>query len=115
MFYSSTLILIRDIWIEENYDWEDSVSMSLEEVGLKVDFERQYNLVFNIKDKELLKSLCKQEGVDPELIGRILNTEILNNKPSGRRKVLKDIKKIFTEEWRDEKTILQQIREENKV
>jgi len=115
LIHEEELSLIRDIWIEENYDWEDSVSISLEEVGLKVDFERQYNLVFNIKDKELLKSLCRQEGVDPELIGRILNTEILNNKPSGRRKVLKDIKKIFAEEWRDEKTILQQIRDDNKV
>ena len=115
LIHEEELSLIRDIWIDESFDWEDSVSLSLEEAGFKVDFEKKYNLVFDIEDKKLLTSLCEEEGLDPELVGRILNTEILNNKPSSRRKVIKDIKKIFAEDWRDESQILHQLKDGDKI
>tara|TARA_B110000196_G_scaffold48444_1_gene39065 strand:- start:9211 stop:10629 length:1419 start_codon:yes stop_codon:yes gene_type:complete len=108
------LSLIRDIWIDENFDWEDSVSLSLEKVGYKLNFDKKYDLVFNEDDKKLLLKVCEEEDVDSALIGRILNTEILNNQPSQRGKVFKDINKVFKEEWRKEEEILKLLDQEER-
>lgn len=103
------LSLIRDIWIAENFDVEDSVSQALDEAGFKVDFEKKYEFAFDKEDKILLNDLCEEESLDPEIIGRILNTEMLNNEPSKRKNITKDIEKIFNEEWRKEKEILDEL------
>lgn len=107
---------IRQIWKDEEADWEDSVVLIYKEIFDRVlKFGQEDGVRFNSSDKELLEAICQQEGVPVNLIGRLIDEELKLHGMYRRAGIIARIDDIFSEEWRSEEAVLEDLKNKHQV
>ncbi len=92
---------IRRLWISEERDWEDSLPVIVREVlGQDLEWIKDDIGLFKQSDKELLESLCEEEGVPSALATKLLEIERQMQGMSRRASVQGKIRAAFAEDWR---------------
>ncbi len=110
------LAKIRHIWKDEEADWEDSVSLIYKEVyGRTIDFGPEDGIRFNKDDMDILKSICDKEDISSALIARLIDEELKLHGMSRRAGIISKIDRVFSEEWRDEDEVLQDLKDREMV
>ncbi|WP_243387444.1 DNA phosphorothioation system sulfurtransferase DndC [Bacillus kexueae] len=90
---------IRKIWFEKG-DWEDTLPKIYEEVyEKKIDWNIEGQEFFESEDIILLKSLCQEEGLEFELVQKLINLEFEQYGFKHRHGIYKEINRILNEEW----------------
>ncbi len=103
------LKIIRKIWKDEAFDWEDSVLRIYAEVfeeELPIDSEDGVH--FDGKDLILLEDVCKRENVQLGMIARLIDEERKLNGMSRRAGIIQKIDRVLSEEWRTKEEILRE-------
>ena len=102
------LVLIRDFWREE--EWADSVPEIYRQViGEEHDWLDDDGIRYSLEDHELLKQLCKEAGINPDLPTKLIDQERRMQGMSRRAGILQKIDRIFSEEWRTEGEVLKSL------
>ncbi len=98
---------IRRIWKTERQDWTDSVPVIFREVmGRDLDWPVDDLPAFSQGDRQLLNTLCESEGVPPELVAKLLDTERQYLGMRRRAGIFDRIGKVLAENWSSEEDIL---------
>lgn len=98
---------IRRIWRTERQDWTDSVPIIFREVmGRDLEWPIDDLPTFSQRDRQLLNALCEAEGVPPELVAKLLDTERQYLGMRRRAGIFHRIEKILAENWKSEADIL---------
>ena len=101
---------IRRIWRTERQDWTDSVPIIFREVmGRDLEWPVDDWPTFSQRDRQLLNTLCEAEGVPPNLIAKLLDTERQYLGMRRRAGIFDRIEKILAENWRSEADILAEV------
>ena len=101
---------IRRIWRTERQDWTDSVPIIFREVmGRDLEWPVDDLPTFSQRDRQLLNTLCEAEGVPPNLIAKLLDTERQYLGMRRRAGIFDRIEKILAENWRSEADILAEV------
>lgn len=101
---------IRNIWLEEESDWQDSASRIYQEVMNKpLDVEKDDLVSFSSEDRELLETVATQIGAPAELLAKLLDAERQHHGMSRRSSIYTTFDKIFAEEWRTEEEFLKEL------
>ncbi|MFZ3172300.1 MAG: DNA phosphorothioation system sulfurtransferase DndC [Carboxydocellales bacterium] len=93
------LKLIRKIWLDVG-DWEDTLPKIFAQV-----YQRPLNWDFNerplfTKDElQLIDQLCVDEGLDPELLRKLINLELKHYGYKHRHGILKNMEKLLNQDW----------------
>lgn len=94
---------IRRIWRHEEGDWEDSVSTIVNAItGNTLKVEDDNITGFDKSDALLLKSICHEQDVPPQLVYRLLELETLSSAQITRRGIHKKIDRLLKQDWRTE-------------
>jgi DNA sulfur modification protein DndC len=107
---------IRRLWREERADWADSVPKIYNEV-----MDDNLNWVhddlgsFGEMEAEVLKEVCEDHDVQPELIKRLLDTEFQHYGMKRRASIYSEIDKVMREDWRDIEDIVAEIEGEDRI
>lgn len=98
---------IRRIWRTERQDWTDSVPVIFREVmGRDLDWPVDDLPTFSQEDRQVLNVLCESEGVPPELVAKLLDTERQYLGMRRRAGIFDQIGKVLAENWSSEADIL---------
>ena len=98
---------IRRIWRTERQDWTDSVPVIFREVmGRDLDWPVDDLPTFSQEDRQVLNALCESEGVPPELVAKLLDTERQYLGMRRRAGIFDRIEKVLAENWSSEADIL---------
>ncbi len=112
------LIEIQRIWRMERGDWKNSVhTIYEEETGSKLPESQEDLGMFGQVEQELLQQVSIKHKIPSMLVSKLLQVELESQGMSRHSAVYGKINKIISEEWRDEKEILEehQQREDEKV
>jgi len=102
------LELIRDFWREE--EWADSVpEIYRQVVGDDHVWLDDDGIKYSLEDHELLKQLCRDAGINPDLPTKLIDQERRMQGMSRRAGILQKIDRILSEEWRTEEEVLEQL------
>jgi len=94
---------IQRIWRMERGDWKNSVYEIYEKVtGEKLQTVREDFGSFGKIEQELLEQVCNQHNVPRILVSKLLNTEFELMGMTKHSKIYDKIKRIFSEEWRED-------------
>lgn len=101
---------IRRLWRTERQDWMDSVPIIFREImGRDLDWPIDDSPTFSQRDRQLLNAVCEAEGVPPDLIAKLLDTERQYLGMRRRAGIFQRIEKILAENWRSEADILAEV------
>jgi DNA sulfur modification protein DndC len=102
------LELIRDFWREE--EWADSVPEIYKQIiGDDDNWLDDDGIRYSLEDHQLLKQLCEEVGINPDLPTKLIDQERRMQGMSRRSGILHKIDRIFSEEWRSENEILESL------
>lgn len=102
--------LIRSYWRKEENDWVDSLPKIFFEVyGYNLDWIKDDSVILNNYDMNLLDYICKKENFPTQLLAKLIDMERAFQGMSRRSGISYKIDKIFSEEWRSEGEIIQEI------
>ena len=94
---------IRRIWRHEEGDWEDSVAAIVKSItGNDLKVEDDAITGFDKSDAKLLKGICEDEDVPPQLVYRLLELETMSAGQTTRRGIHKKIERLLKQDWRTE-------------
>ncbi len=98
---------IREIWKDEQADWQDSVSeIYLEVFDKPVDFGKDDTIQFSHDDHQLLADICNGEGIDVNLVARLIDEEVKLKGMKRRAGIINKIDRVYGEEWRTREEVL---------
>ena len=101
------LVEIRRIWTSERQDWEDSAPGIFREVmGYELDWPVEDGPTFSKSDRQLLESICQQEGISADLVAKLLDTERQYQGMRRRAGIFDRLHRILKENWSSEEEIL---------
>lgn len=107
---------IRRVWREERADWEDSVPRIYERVmDEELDWVHDDFGSFGETEANVLKEVCEDHNVPPELIQRLLDTELQHHGMKRRASIYNEIDKVMKEDWRTRDEIVAEIEGEENV
>ena len=107
---------IRRLWREERADWEDSVPSIYERVmGEELDWVNDDLGSFGETEATVLKDVCDDNDLSPELIQRLLDTELQHHGMKRRASIYNEIDKVMKEDWRTQDEIVAEIEDEENV
>jgi len=107
---------IRRLWREERADWSDSVPKIYNEVmDDDLDWVADDLGSFGEFEAEVLKDVCEDHDVQPELIKRLLDTEFQHYGMKRRASIYSEIDKVMREDWRDLEEIVAEIEGEERI
>ncbi len=107
---------IRRIWREERADWEDSVPKIYREVmGEGIGWVQDDYGAFGETEAKLLKEITDKHDIPPELVQRLLDTELQHHGMKRRASIYNEIDKIMREDWRPMEEIVADIEGEENV
>ena len=96
---------IRKIWRIERQDWEDAVPQIYTKIVGDRDWIVDDTISFTEKDKEILETVCNEQGIPVTLVAKLLDTERQMDGMSRRAGIQSRIDKIFHEDWRSEEEV----------
>jgi DNA sulfur modification protein DndC len=70
---------------------------------------------FGELEVEVLKEVCEEHDVQPELIKRLLDTEFQHYGMKRRASIYSEIDKVMREDWRDLEEIVAEIEGEDRI
>ncbi len=107
---------IRRLWRTERSDWRDSVPNIYEDVmGEELDWVKDDLGSFSETEEKVLKQVAESHDVPPELIQRLLDTELQHHGMKRRASIYNEIDKVMKEDWRDPEEIIAEIEGEESV
>jgi DNA sulfur modification protein DndC len=93
---------IQRIWRMEQGDWQNSAYQIYEKVtGKKLESVKDDLGGFGKTEEELLVQTCTKHGVPIKLVSKLLNAEFETQGTTRHSKIFGKIKKILSEEWRE--------------
>ncbi|GAB6100175.1 DNA phosphorothioation system sulfurtransferase DndC [Halanaerocella petrolearia] len=93
------LKVIRKEWLNSG-DLEDSLPEIYEKIyNEPLPWELDRNYLFDKKESNLLSELCQEEGVDPELLKKLLTLEATHLGYDYRHNIYKEMKKLLSQDW----------------
>ena len=96
---------IRKIWRTERQDWEDAVPKIYTQIFGHRDWIVDDTISFTEKDKEILETICNENGIPVTLVAKLLDTERQMDGMSRRAGIQSRIDEIFHEDWRSEEEV----------
>lgn len=110
----SELKAIRNIWRTEESDWEDAVPTIYHEVtGEELDWVNDDQSSFSEEEEKVLKQVAEEHGVPPQLIKKLIDTELQHHGMKRRSSIYSKIDSIFKEDWRSTGEILEEFENED--
>lgn len=107
---------IRRLWREERADWEDSVPKIYERVmGESLDWVTDDFGSFGETEAKVLKEVCEEHEVQPEVIKRLLDTELQHHGMKRRASIYNEMDKVLKEDWRTRDEIVAEIEGEDRI
>jgi len=107
---------IRRLWRKERADWQDSVPKIYERVmGEDLDWVDDDFGSFGETEEEVLKEVCEEHDMQPELIQRLMDTELQHHGMKRRASIYNEIDKVLKEDWRTREEIVADIEGEENV
>jgi len=107
---------IRRVWREERADWEDSVPKIYREVmGEGIGWVQDDYGTFGETEARLLKDISDKHDVPPELVQRLLDTELQHHGMKRRASIYSEIDKVMREDWRPMEEIVADIEGEENI
>jgi DNA sulfur modification protein DndC len=107
---------IRRIWREERADWEDSVpKIYREAMEEDIGWVQDDYGAFGETEAKLLKEIADKHDVPPELVQRLLDTELQHHGMKRRASIYNEIDKVMREDWRPMEEIVADIEGEENV
>jgi DNA sulfur modification protein DndC len=105
---------IQRIWRMEQGDWQNSAYLIYEKVvGKKIESIKDDLGGFGKTEEELLTQICAKHNVPIKLVSKLLNAEFETQGTTRHSKIFGKIKKILSEEWRENiDEILSELREQ---
>ncbi|MFG1593552.1 DNA phosphorothioation system sulfurtransferase DndC [Halobacteriovorax sp. CON-3] len=98
---------IRKLWKSEQQDWEDSVVKIYEEVMAKpYPLSNAKGGGFTGSDYALLDEICAEEGIETNMVAKLLETARSYDGLKRRTKALHSLENVIKEEWRTKEEIL---------
>ena len=98
---------IRRIWRTDRQDWTDSVPVIFRAIMERdLDWPVDDLPTFSQGDRQLLDTLCESDGVPPELVAKLLDTERQFLGMRRRAGIFDRIEKVLAENWSSEADIL---------
>lgn len=93
---------IQRIWRMEQGDWQNSAYQIYEKVtGKKLESLKDDLGGFGKTEEELLVQCCTKNNVPVKLVSKLLNAEFETQGTTRHSKIFGKIKKILSEEWRE--------------
>lgn len=93
---------IQRIWRMEQGDWQNSAYQIYEKVtGKKLESLKDDLGGFGKTEEELLVQSCAKHGIPIKLVSKLLNAEFETQGTTRHSKIYGKIKKILSEEWRE--------------
>lgn len=100
---------IRKIWRTERQDWEDAVPQLYAEVVGEREWIVDDTVSFTAADKQLLATICDDNGMPVTLVAKLLDTERQLDGMSRRAGIYTKIDTIFHEDWQSEDEVLAEL------
>lgn len=104
------LMKIRELWLFEEGDWEDSLpsiyhNITQKELNIsKEDWAGMGELELNI-----LKGICKEKGLPLKLLTDLFDAERKQHGMSRRSAIFNDIDNILKKDWRSKEEIIEEL------
>ncbi len=107
---------IRQLWIDEEHDWEDSVPKIYFDVfGEDPGWVRDDSAIFSEEDLQLLEKVCMEEDLSADLVAELLDMERQLQGMTRRSDVFSRMDRIFKKDWRSEEEVLLEAEEMKKA
>jgi len=108
------LFLIRELWIKEKKDWQDSLPKLYKKIMNKdLDWKSNDWGVFSLEESKILSKICEKDNVSTDLVMELFNVERMMQGMTRRSAITTKIDRVLNKEWRDEKDIIEEF-ENNK-
>jgi DNA sulfur modification protein DndC len=105
---------IRQIWRNEESDWQDAVPRIYKEVtGEALDWIDHDLGSFSETEEEVLNEIAVEEGIPPRLLKKLLDMELQHHGMKRRASIYGKIDSIFKEDWRSTEEILEEYENED--
>jgi DNA sulfur modification protein DndC len=101
---------IRRLWRTKEGDWEDSVPKIFREINGSELGWLQDDVTFSLKEKSLLLEICNKHNVPLGVAMKLLDVALQSKGMTRRASIHKKINRIFSEEWRTEEEVLNEIK-----
>lgn len=107
LIHDAELLEIRRLWQVEAGDWEDTVTSLVREIlGRELPKEDDGVFKFDAKDGSLLREVCAEYDVPPELLAQLLEVERSVRGLKRRAAVHRKIAGVMEREWRSHEAVL---------
>jgi len=104
------LRIIRRLWKVERGDWEDSAPKIYKEVtGEDLSWVSDDIGCLNGNDAKILEDLCKERGIPPMLVMKLMTAELSAQGMRRRSSIYPKIDRILREEWRSKEEIMKEL------
>jgi len=97
---------IRQLWINERQDWEDSLPGIYEDVtGERLNWHRDDMSKPGQVEAEVLSNVADEHDIPENLLRKLIDTEWQHHGMRRRGTIHKDIARILGEDWRTEEEV----------
>lgn len=102
---------IRQLWITEENDWEDSLPRIYREVtGKELAWDVDDSSNFGENELKLLNKICSKNQVPTGLVARLLDKEKEFTSLGRRSTLSKELLSILKEEWRSQDEVVEELK-----
>ncbi len=104
------LLKIRQLWLFEEGDWEDSLPSLYEETtGRVLDLPEEDWAGMGGLELNILKNICKEQDVPIKLLTELFDAERKQHGMSRRTEIFNDIDRILKKDWRSPEEVFNEI------
>ena len=101
---------IRQLWIHEEGDWEDSIPKIYNEIiGESLNWISDDNAIFGTNEKELLTAICEQHGLNPLLLMGLIDVEQAHQGMAVRRGIYDKLGSVLGKDWRTKEEAIEEL------
>jgi DNA sulfur modification protein DndC len=105
---------IRRLWRQEDSDWQDSVPEIYEDVmGKQLNWVQDDLRAFSELEEEVLREVAAEDGIQPALMKKLLDTELQHHGMKRRAKIYSQIDSVFKEDWRSTDEVVHEYENED--
>ena len=104
------LLKIRQLWLYEEGDWEDSLPSIYENVTGKVlDLPKDDWAGMGGLELSILKDICKKNNIPIKLLTELFDAERKQHGMNRRSKIFNDIDRILKKDWLSQEEVFKKI------
>lgn len=104
------LLIIRQLWLFEEGDWEDSLPSIYENVtGSTLDLPKDDWAGMGGLELSILKNICKENNVPIKLLTELFDAERKQHGMSRRSEIFNDIDRILKKDWLSQEEVFKKI------